>query len=94
LFGLALEKLIFANVKFDLNVKLQTNNDRERKKNEKAYQMTRVFVVVSAWWVFVRFTLRGNLGIEAIERSFNWCLLKLVRGRCSLDSLELLGLRI
>ena len=57
MFGLALEKLIFSNVQFDLNVKLQTDNERERKKGEKVYQMSRVFVVVSAWWVFVWFTL-------------------------------------
>ena len=45
-----LEKLIFTNVHFSMNVKLETDEERERMKAEKVYQMAQKICPLRQSW--------------------------------------------
>lgn len=45
-----LEKLIFTNVHFTMNVKLEKDEERERKKAEKVYQMAQKICPLRQSW--------------------------------------------
>jgi organic hydroperoxide reductase OsmC/OhrA len=45
-----LEKLIFTNVHFSMNVKLEKDEERERKKAEKVYQMAQKICPLRQSW--------------------------------------------
>lgn len=45
-----MEKLIFTNVHFNMNVKLEDDEERERKKAEKVYQMAQKICPLRQSW--------------------------------------------
>jgi organic hydroperoxide reductase OsmC/OhrA len=45
-----LEKLIFTNVHFSMNVKLEKDEERERKKAERVYQMAQKICPLRQSW--------------------------------------------
>ena len=45
-----LEKLIFTNVHFTMNVKLENNEERERAKAEKVYEMAQKICPLRQSW--------------------------------------------
>ena len=45
-----LEKLIFTNIHFTMNVKLENNEEREREKAEKVYQMAQKICPLRQSW--------------------------------------------
>jgi len=45
-----LEKLIFTNVHFSMNVKLEKDEERERKKAERGYQMAQKICPLRQSW--------------------------------------------
>lgn len=45
-----MEKLIFTNVHFAMDVRLETDNERERKKAEKVYQMAQKICPIRQSW--------------------------------------------
>ena len=58
-----MEKLIFTNVHFAMNVGLQTDNERERKKANTVYQMAQKICPIRQSWgedVPITFELNFN----------------------------------
>ena len=45
-----MEKLIFTNIHFTMNVKLENDNERERKKAEKVYDMAQKICPIRQSW--------------------------------------------
>jgi uncharacterized OsmC-like protein len=45
-----MEKLIFTNVHFTMNVTLENDNERERKKAEKVYDMAQKICPIRQSW--------------------------------------------
>jgi organic hydroperoxide reductase OsmC/OhrA len=45
-----LEKLIFTNIHFSMNVKLEKDEEREREKAEKVYQMAQKICPLRQSW--------------------------------------------
>ena len=46
----SLEKLIFTNIHFEMNIKLETDNERERKKADTVYQMAQKICPLRQSW--------------------------------------------
>ena len=45
-----MEKLIFTNLHFTMNIKLENDNERERKKAEKVYEMAQKICPIRQSW--------------------------------------------